>query len=86
MSGVAFERRLAVLFQDRGYYVETTPTTGDYGADLILTNGSERIIVQAKRYSQTVGVKAVQEVYRPSSSTPPSCSEISRTNVWVSAL
>lgn len=42
--------------------METTPVTGDYGADLILNNGSERIIVQAKRYSQTVGVKSVQEV------------------------
>ena len=62
MSGVDFERRLAILFQDRGYDVETTPATGDYGADLILNNGSERIIVQAKRYSQTVGVKAIQEV------------------------
>lgn len=62
MSGVAFEARLALLFRDLGYHVATTPRTGDYGADLILSRADERVIVQAKRSSRTVGVKAVQEV------------------------
>jgi len=62
MSGVDFEQRLAILFRDLGYAVETTPRTGDYGADLILSGSNARIIVQAKRSGRTVGVKAVQEV------------------------
>lgn len=44
-----------------GYTVKFTPASGDYGADLLLTKGNKTIAVQAKRYSNTVGVKAVQE-------------------------
>ena len=62
MSGVDFEQRLAVLFRDQGYRVELTPRSGDYGADLIVSNTEVRIIVQAKRSARTIGVKAVQEV------------------------
>lgn len=62
MSGVEFEQRLVVLFWDLGYAVETTPPSGDYGADLIVSQSGTRMIVQAKRSSRTVGVKAVQEV------------------------
>jgi restriction system protein len=35
---------------------------GDYGADLVLSKDGKRIVVQAKRYSKNVGLKAVQEV------------------------
>ena len=45
----------------QGYAVELTATTGDYGADLILTKDRQRIAVQAKRYRGSVGVQAVQE-------------------------
>ena len=38
------------------------PPSGDYGADLVLDNKKGRTVVQAKRYSKPVGVKAVQEV------------------------
>lgn len=41
--------------------MERTPYVGDYGADLILTRGNERLLVQAKRWSKPVGIKAVQE-------------------------
>lgn len=64
MEGVEFEGFLEALFSEMGFRVETTATTGDFGADLILTShDGERIAVQAKRYSQAVGVDAVQEVY-----------------------
>ncbi len=62
MSGQEFERFLASLFQEMGYDVRLTPGSSDYGADLILNKGTECIVVQAKRHSQTVGIKAVQEV------------------------
>ena len=62
MSGEDFERFLGELFKRRGFKVSYTPTSGDYGADLILKDGSDIIAIQAKRYSGTVGVKAVQEI------------------------
>lgn len=62
MSGEDFERFLGELFKRRGFKVSYTATSGDYGADLILKDGQDVIAVQAKRYSSTVGVKAVQEI------------------------
>jgi len=61
LSGVEFEEFLAGLFRSQGFAAELTPTTGDYGADLILSKDSRRIAVQAKRYMGSVGVAAVQE-------------------------
>ncbi|KGR74719.1 restriction endonuclease, partial [Ureibacillus sinduriensis] len=62
MSGLQFEKFLVLLFQDLGYSVKTTPTTGDFGADLVLNKVNRTIVVQAKRYSKSVGIKAIQEV------------------------
>ncbi|MEK3993467.1 restriction endonuclease [Psychrobacillus sp. FSL K6-2365] len=62
MTGRQFEDYLGTLFQYQGYKVTYTPSTGDFGADLILNKGQETIVVQAKRYKKAVGVKAVQEV------------------------
>jgi HJR/Mrr/RecB family endonuclease len=61
LSGLEFEEFLAGLFRAQGYTAELTPTSGDYGADLILTKDGRRIAVQAKRYIGSVGVQAVQE-------------------------
>lgn len=62
MSGEEFEQFLGVLFKKRGYKVTYTATSGDYGADLLLKDRDEIIAVQAKRYSGSVGVKAIQEI------------------------
>ena len=62
MSGEDFERYLMYNFQKRGYRVKTTPVTGDYGADLILSKNGTKICVQAKRYKSNVGNGAVQEI------------------------
>lgn len=62
MTGEEFEQYLEMLFKRRGYRVSMTATSGDYGCDLLLQDGSEVIAVQAKRYSGSVGVKAVQEI------------------------
>jgi HJR/Mrr/RecB family endonuclease len=61
LSGIEFEEFLAGLFRAQGYMAELTPTSGDYGADLILSKDGERIAVQAKRYMGSVGVQAIQE-------------------------
>lgn len=62
LSGIEFENYLKSLFENMGYIVEMTKTTGDYGADLIITKKNKSTIVQAKCYNHTVGVKAVQEI------------------------
>lgn len=62
MSGIQFEQRLAAYFVNKGYKVQTTATSGDHGADLILEIGKRKIAIQAKRYGkQSVGNKAIQE-------------------------
>ncbi len=61
MTGVEFELFLRKIFELQGYHVTMTKTSGDYGADLILSNGKDRVAVQAKRYSGSVGVEAVQQ-------------------------
>lgn len=62
MTGEEFEEFLGILFKRRGFKVSYTKSSGDYGADLILHDRKNTIAVQAKRYSGSVGVKAVQEV------------------------
>lgn len=61
MDGIQFEQYLVVLFKRLGYRVKRTPSSNDFGADLIL-EGEQRIVVQAKRYKNKVGIKAVQEI------------------------
>jgi restriction system protein len=61
MDGILFERRMALLFGSLGYRVEQTKARGDYGADLVLERGGVRTVVQAKRWTKNVGLKAVQE-------------------------
>lgn len=62
LTGKDFETYLATRFRALGYKVEQTKLVGDYGADLVLTREGYRTVVQAKRYSKNVGIKAVQEV------------------------
>ncbi|NLA05594.1 MAG: restriction endonuclease [Firmicutes bacterium] len=62
MSGTVFEELLMEHFKRLGYRAKMTAKTGDYGADLILEKEEERIVVQAKRWKQNVGVAAIQQV------------------------
>ncbi|OLS33433.1 restriction endonuclease [Bacillus sp. MRMR6] len=62
MDGIRFEYYLKELYLCRGYAVEVTSASGDYGADLLLKKDGKKVVVQAKRYSKDVGIKAVQEV------------------------
>jgi restriction system protein len=62
MDGIQFEHYLKELYLSRGYSAEVTSASGDYGADLLLKKDGKKIVVQAKRYTKDVGIKAVQEV------------------------
>ncbi len=62
MTGVEFENYVANLLKQIGYNVSGTSATGDQGADLIATKNDKIYVIQVKRYSGTVGNKAIQEV------------------------
>ena len=61
MTGIEFEHALAQLFTDLGYGAVVTQASRDYGADVVLSRGGQKIVVQAKRYVGTLGLEAVQE-------------------------
>lgn len=62
LSGTEFEKYLKILFEKMGYSVDLTKKSKDFGVDLILKKRGKQTIVQAKRYSHTVGIAAVQEI------------------------
>lgn len=64
MSGREFELFLSKLYNGLGYYTEVTPTSGDFGIDVITQKNEIKSGIQAKRYQEgsTIGVSAVQEV------------------------
>ena len=62
LNGYEFEEYLKNLFELLGYTAVQTPSSGDQGADLILSKDDEKIVVQAKKYDGKVSNKAVQEI------------------------
>lgn len=62
ITGYEFEHFLKELFEKMGYAVENTKLSGDQGADLIVSKFGEKIAIQAKRFSDKVNNKAIQEV------------------------
>lgn len=62
LTGYEFELFLKELFKKMGYSVEQTKMSGDQGADLIVSKFNLKVVVQAKRYSNKVSNKAIQEV------------------------
>jgi restriction system protein len=61
MDGKTFERRLEIMFRRLGYEVEHVGRRGDYGADLVVRRNGEKTIVQAKRWTKNIHIRAVQE-------------------------
>lgn len=61
MDGKEFENFLCAHFQSLGFHVALTKATNDYGADLLLKRKGQVVVVQAKRYNSSVGIKAIQE-------------------------
>lgn len=62
MLGKEFELFSLRLLERFGYWGYQTADSGDYGADLIVFKDGLKIVVQTKRYSKSVGMKAIQEV------------------------
>ncbi|MDY0977733.1 restriction endonuclease [Massilia sp. CFBP9012] len=61
-QGEAFERQVALVFEACGMQVQTTPRTGDYGVDLVVASGQQRLAIQVKDLAGPAGIAAVQEV------------------------
>ncbi len=62
ISGRDFELLLKDIFERLGYKCLLTKKSHDYGVDLVIEKGKNKAIVQAKCYSKTVGIKAIQEI------------------------
>ncbi|MGO4887283.1 restriction endonuclease [Anaerobacillus sp. MEB173] len=61
MSGIEFEKRMAILFSNLGYKASITPNN-DFGGDIILeSKDNKKTVIQCKRWNNKVDVKAVQE-------------------------
>ena len=66
LSPYEYEEYIAEELRREGYTdVDTTPKSGDFGADVLARDGDRTVCVQCKRYApgHMVGVKAVQEIY-----------------------
>lgn len=62
MTGAEFEEFVAALFSGPGRTVEKTMASGDQGGDVVVRQGAQREVVQAKRYLGAVSNAAIQEV------------------------
>ncbi len=62
MGGVEFEHYVAAVLRGRGYTIEFTRATGDFGVDLIATRDGVRTAVQCKRAARAVNGAAIQQV------------------------
>jgi restriction system protein len=62
MAGEQFEEYMLAYFKSQGYSGYLTRATGDYGADLVIEKQGLKIVVQAKRWKDTVGISAIQQV------------------------
>ncbi|WP_336770001.1 restriction endonuclease [Bacillus bombysepticus] len=61
MTGEEFEIYLADLLKKLGFETKLTKGSGDQGVDIIANKNEKRYVIQAKRYSGTVGNESVQQ-------------------------
>lgn len=61
MDPTTFEHYVGECLRAGGGRVRHVGGTGDFGADLLLERAGRRTVVQVKRYTQSVGVAAVQQ-------------------------
>lgn len=57
-----FEAWVAMFLRSAGHNATPTKKAGDYGVDVIAEKGETRVAIQVKKFSQPVGIRAVQEV------------------------
>ncbi len=52
LSPYQFEEFIAKLFVEMGYDAKKTPSTGDFGADVIAKRGDETVLIEVKKYAE----------------------------------
>ena len=63
MNGYDFEQFCGDLLKNNGFSnINVTKSSGDYGADLTAIKDGVKYAIQCKKFSNPVGVSAVQEV------------------------
>lgn len=62
MTGNDFEQFCALVLQGNGYTTRVTPTSGDFGVDIIAEQSGITYAIQCKCYSSDIGVDAVYQV------------------------
>lgn len=64
MTGIEYEIHIAnIINNETKWSAEVTKSSGDQGADLVLSKGPLTAIIQTKYYSSKVGNNAIQEAY-----------------------
>ena len=61
MSGLAFEKIVCMLLERQGYEAGNMRASSDYGVDIIINKGKERIAVQVKRSKNKIARKAISD-------------------------
>ncbi|MEK4294050.1 restriction endonuclease [Paenibacillus sp. FSL R5-0914] len=51
------------FFKRQGWQVKRTSGKGGYGADLILTSATKKVVIQVKRWKMNAGYEAIQQAY-----------------------
>lgn len=59
-----YEQFCATLLTNNGWNARLTRRTGDFGADIIAEKAGQKLAIQCKQWSKSVGVKAVQEAHK----------------------
>jgi hypothetical protein len=62
LDPISFERECANELSRSGWTTRTTSGSGDQGIDVIATTPRVKLVVQCKRYANSVGNSAVQEI------------------------
>lgn len=64
LTGVEYENKIASMInKETSWTAELTKASGDQGADLLLTKGPIKIVIQTKYHKSPIGNSAVQEAY-----------------------
>lgn len=64
IDGIAFEELACDILTANGFEMaETTPASRDFGVDILAQKEGMTYAIQCKRYTEPVGLEAVQQVY-----------------------
>ena len=70
LDGHAFEVAMVEVFRRLGYATERGKVTNDEGRDIIIWQGSEKIVVECKHHRDTIGRPQVQKLHSATMTYP----------------